>query len=44
MTMLRIKEWLVKTVQDFGFVDGSEEATYAWNSIGAMFKAKVNLN
>ena len=44
MTMLRIKEWLVKVVRDFGFVEGSGESAYAWNSIGAMLKAMVNLN
>ena len=44
MTMLRIKEWLVKIVRDFGFVEGSVESAYAWNSIGAMLTAMVNLN
>jgi len=42
MTMLRIKEWLVKIVHEFGYDEGSKEAYFAWNSIGAMLDAMVN--
>jgi len=31
-------------VRDFGFVEGSGESAYAWNAIGAMLTAMVNLN
>jgi len=44
MTMLRIKEWLVKVVREFGFVEGSGESAYAWDAIGSMLMAMVNLN
>jgi len=43
MTKARIKEWLVKVVREFDFVEGSRESVNAGNSIGEMLKAMVCL-
>jgi len=44
VTMLGIKEWLVKTAGGLGFDEGSKEQVWAMNAIGAMLNAMGSLD
>ena len=44
LTMLPWKAWMIKTVREFEFEEGTEEAAFGWNSIGALFQALVSDN